>query len=388
LSDRAPQSSRDGFRDARESEGIFLHACQGDQIPLILGHRDVRSAAKDWQTFSSDAPFRVPIPSEEAVRTVRQIPIELDPPQHTAYRKAIEPWFLRPTKPDYCARLDQLVFEMLDQAIDSGEVEIMADFALPLQSRALAILLELPDSEAEHWIGWGNSLFREGDGVAKGAQLDAYLAAQFARAQRDSGAPDFFAFLTRLEVEGRHLTEDELFGIANLVFAGGRDTVINAVAEILAHCATHAETLTELRDNPRLINGAVEEFVRFTSPLSFIGRVCPRGAEMGTVSVASDERVGLCWASANHDASVFEDPATFQLDRKPNPHMGFGSGKHACLGAAHARALMRCLLSQLASMQRTLDLIDEQPAFEDFGDIQRRLGFETLVMRFDRAEAG
>ncbi len=367
---------------------MFLHACQGDQIPLILRHRDVRSAAKDWQTFSSDAPFRVPIPSEEAVRSVRQIPIELDPPQHTAYRKAIEPWFLRPTKPDYCARLDQLVVDMLDQTVESSEVEIMTGFALPLQSRALAILLELPDSEAEQWIGWGNSLFREGDGVAKGAQLDAYLAAQFARARKDPDATDFFAFLTRLQVEGRRLAEDELYGIANLVFAGGRDTVINAVAEILAHCAQHAETLSQLRDNPRLVNGAVEEFVRLTSPLSFIGRICPQGAEVGAVPVANDERIGLCWASANHDASVFDDPATFQLDRKPNPHMGFGSGKHACLGAAHARALMRCLLSQLASLRWTLDLIDHQPAFEDFGDIQRRLGFETLTMRFARAEAG
>ncbi len=360
-----------------------MHECQGDSIPLILRHRDVRAVAKDWERYSSDAPFRVPIPSEEGMRQYRQIPIELDPPQHTTYRKMIEPWFLRPTKADYQARIEALVGAMLDAALAAGEIEVMTEFALPLQSRSLTILLGLEDDQADRWIEWGNSLFREGDGIAKGAQLDDYLAEQFARAQSDPDAEDFFAFLVRAEVEGRPLSEDELFGIANLVFAGGRDTLINSIAEILAHCAQDPDLLDQLSADPRLVNSAVEEFIRFLSPLSFIGRVCPQASDVQGVPVQEDGRIGLCWASANYDEAVFDDPASLQLDRKPNPHMGFGSGKHACLGAAHARVVLRCLLQELSVRGMTPHLIGERPAFEQFGVALRRLGYESLVIAFD-----
>lgn len=382
MSERSPQSPRDGFREAREGEGVFVHACQGDSIPLILRHRDVRAAAKDWERYSSDVPFRVPIPSEEGMRQYRQIPIEFDPPQHTTYRKLIEPWFLRPTRPDYQARIDALVGAMLDAAVAAGEVEVMAEFALPMQSRALAILLGVEDDQADRWIQWGNSLFREGDGFAKGAQLDDYLAEQFSRARADPDAKDFFAFLVRAEVEGRPLSEDELFGIANLVFAGGRDTLINSIAEILAHSAEHPDLLEQLAANPRLVNSAVEEFIRFLSPLSFIGRVCPQASDVQGVPVQANGRIGLCWASANHDEAVFDEPACLQLDRKPNPHMGFGSGRHACLGAAHARTVLRSLLTQLASKQIRLVMLDVQPAYEHFGVVRRQLGYERLVIQF------
>lgn len=365
---------------------MFVHECQGDHIPLILRHRDVRAAAKDWERYSSDSPFRVPIPSEEGMRQYRQIPIELDPPLHTTYRKLIEPWFLRPTRADYQARIDALVSAMLEDAVGQGEIEVTSELALPMQSRALAILLGVEDDQADRWIQWGNSLFREGDGFAKGAQLDDYLAEQFARARSDPDAEDFFAFLVRAELDGRPLSDDELYGIANLVFAGGRDTVINSIAEILAHCSQHPDLLDQLAAYPRMVNSAVEEFIRFLSPLSFIGRVCPQASNVQRVPVEADGRIGLCWASANNDEAVFDDPASLQLDRKPNPHMGFGSGRHACLGAAHARVVLRCLLQQLSLRRMALDLITERLAFEHFGLIRRQIGYERLVIAFYAAK--
>ncbi len=382
MSNPDPPKTRDGFHDKRESGGVFVHNVDGERIPLILRHRDVRAAARDWQTFSSDAPFRVPIPSEERVRSVRQIPIELDPPQHTAYRKLLEPWFLRPTKTDYLAALERLIATCLFEAVEKHEIEVMSEFALPLQSRALALLLGMPEEESERWIGWGNSMYREGDGGEKGAQLDAYVRSQIANARGDVGRHDFFAMLTNLQLDGRPLSEDELAGIANLVFAGGRDTVINAIAEIIAYFVNFPDDADRVIQDPGLINGAVEEFVRFISPLSFIGRVCPNGAEIEGISVEPDARVGLCWASANHDAEVFEEPHSFQMARKPNPHMGFGSGKHACLGAAHARAVLRVLVKQIAPLASSIRIIREDVAFEDFGETRRRLGFQELVLRF------
>jgi cytochrome P450 len=90
----------DPFREAREKDGILRCPFQGEQVPMLLRHAAVREAARDWQTYSSDAPFRVPIPSEEDVRTMRQLPIETNPPEHTDYRAIVEPFFQRPKQPD------------------------------------------------------------------------------------------------------------------------------------------------------------------------------------------------------------------------------------------------------------------------------------------------
>ena len=373
--------SRDGFASVRERSQALVEHMDGEHIPLILRHRDVRAAAKDWETFSSDAPFRVPIPSEENVRRVRQIPIELDPPRHTAYRKLIEPWFLRPTRPDYVVKLDRLVARMTTELCEQGEVDIATHFALPMQSRALAILLAMSESEAERWIGWGNSLYREGDGAAKGEQLDDYCRTQLERARLAPEADHFFAFLTRLEIDGQPLSDDELAGIANLTFAGGRGTVINAISELVAVVARRPGLAEQVVAQPSAINSAVEELVRWVSPLSFIGRVCPDGARIENHEVPRDGRVGLCWLSANYDEAVFANPEEFRPERKPNPHMGFGSGKHACLGAAHARALLRVLFARLAPIGSQMQLLEMEPAIEKIGTVRRRLGYRSLKVR-------
>ena len=101
--------SPDPFQKARRESGLFVGEFQGEEVPMILRHEDVRRAAKDWKTFSSDAPFRVPIPSEEAYRTMRQIPVETDPPEHTEYRAIVEPFFQRSKDPAMVARVDSLV---------------------------------------------------------------------------------------------------------------------------------------------------------------------------------------------------------------------------------------------------------------------------------------
>ena len=106
----------DPFREARAKDGVLRCPFQGETLPMILRHADVREAAKDWQKFSSDAPFRVPIPSEEEARSVRQLPIETDPPEHSEYRAIAEPFFLRPKDPAMIARVEALVAGLLRDA--------------------------------------------------------------------------------------------------------------------------------------------------------------------------------------------------------------------------------------------------------------------------------
>jgi cytochrome P450 len=188
-----------------------------------------------------------------------------------------------------------------------------------------------------------------------------------------------------MSIDGRPLSDDEMAGIANLVFAGGRDTVITAVSAMFAFFAGNRPALDALCAEPRRIPFAVEEFVRVTSPLTHIGRVCPAGAEIGSHRVAPDARASLCWASANFDETVFDAPEEVRLDRAPNPHLGFGSGNHNCLGAAHARTLLRSLIRQLGARTRAITVLDAEPGEERYGDLVRTVGYRTLTVRIEGA---
>src|SRR5512139_4024745 len=127
----------DPFREARTKDAVLPCPFQGETIPMLLRHADVREAARDWQTFSSDAPFRVPIPSEEEVRTMRQLPIETNPPDHTDYRAIVEPFFQRAKQPEMIAKVESLINRKLDEALTRASVEVVNEFALPVQSHAL-----------------------------------------------------------------------------------------------------------------------------------------------------------------------------------------------------------------------------------------------------------
>lgn len=352
---------------------------------MLLRHKDVREATCDWKTFSSDAPFRVPIPSEESVRNVRQLPIETDPPDHAEYRRLIEPFFNRPREAWMRDKIRALIAGMLSEVLAKESVEVVGEFALPMQSRALAILLGVPPTEAEEWIRWGVNVFKDADGEGlnegKGARLDDYIQRQLDMAESAPG-DDFFSALTRVEFRGRHLTREEMTGFCNLAFAGGRDTVIHSITSIIAHIAERPEILRRLRDDPKLVMSATEEFMRHISPITHLGRVCPHGADVHGTGVEPGRRVSLCWASANRDASVFDAPEELRLDRKPNPHVAFGSGPHTCVGALHARVLIRILLEELSVRIDEIRVAEKDHHIEPIAHFQRQIGFDRLVVDF------
>jgi cytochrome P450 len=372
----------DPFESARRDAGVLRCPFKAEDILMLLRHEDVRSAAKDWKTFSSDAPFRVPIPSEEDVRSMRQLPIETDPPEHSAYRKIADPFFQRPKNPDFIARVEQLINSHLDAALQLPSLEVVHSFALPIQSHALTYLLNVPESEAATWIGWGIHVFKVSGTLKKGVALEDYLHAQFDRAQQSPGE-DFFSALTTAEYQGRPLTRDEMMGFANLAFAGGRDTIIHTIACALGWLAEHPEALDWIREDPARITHASEEFFRVFMPLTHIGRVCPQPTDVQGESVPAGSRISLCWASANFDESAFASPHEVRLDRKPNPHLSFGFGPHLCMGAPHARLILRTLLRLVSERVSRLTTIEAVPRTEHEAVFSRTLGYDSLTLRFE-----
>ena len=209
--------------------------------------------------------------------------------------------------------------------------------------------------------------------------LDNHLHQQLDRAEANPGE-DFFSALTQATFRGRPLTRAEMMGFANLTFAGGRDTVINSITSVLAYLGRHPEALEYLRQDPKRIVLASEEFFRVTSPITHLGRVCPVDTNVHGVTVKAGDRVSLCWASANRDESVFEAPEEVRLDRKPNPHVAFGFGPHLCLGAPHARLIVRTLLQKCIDRVAGIRVLGFEDNVENQTSYQRISGYKSLTI--------
>jgi cytochrome P450 len=279
------------------------------------------------------------------------------------------------------AKIEALIDRMLVAALGRESIEVVREFALPLQSRALTHLLNVPEAEAETWISWGTHVFRDGgDGQKKGAALETYLQRQFDQAAANPGE-DFFSALTKAAYRGQRLAREEMMGFANLTFAGGRDTIIHSISSVLAYLGKNPKALEFLRQDPQRIVLASEEFFRVFMPLTHIGRVCPVETDVHGVTVKPGGRVSLCWASANQDEAVFNAPDEVRLDRKPNPHLSFGFGAHLCLGAPHARLLLRTLLQKCTERVAGITVLAAKERVENEASYQRTLGYESLTVK-------
>lgn len=377
----------DPFEKARLEKGIGQMNDQDDPVVMVLRHKDVRKSAHQWQKFQSGAePGRIVVPSEVNIRKTRQIPFELDPPMHGQYRAVVEQWFKRPLQPAYQEALQAQIEELIEDVINLDQVEVVSEFSLPLQSRALTLLLNIPYEEAETWISWGTHVFRsEGEALDgdKAKILYDYIDVQIDKAVENPGE-DLYSVLLAAEVNGKRLTREEVQGVMILTFAGGRDTVINAVTNSIAYFAEHPASLRKLKEEPEIIGKAVEELIRYFAPLTHMGRVATEDTQVCEHAVKADSRISLCWASANRDASVFEQANEVVLDRKLNPHLSFGFGHHKCLGATHTRQIMKILLNTLAQKVSSIDILKQEDNVEDLGPFNRKVGYHSIHVNFNK----
>lgn len=376
---------QDPFAQTRTSGG-YIGDFDGEIIPVLVNYADVRQAANDWKALSNKAPGRIQIPAEDDVRNLTQLPIETDPPQHTDYKALVQDFFRRPrTDPEVKAGIEGVVAAVLDDLPDGYDVDVLGRVALPIQSRALAVLLGLPEADAEDWIGWGLHAFKttSGNDQAAADRLLRMIEGHVDRAMKDGGQ-DFFAYLAQSQINGRPLTRDEIVGFAHVTFAGGRDTLINCIGASFAHFARFPKDLDRLRDNPRAVPIAVEEIIRYTSPLSHIGRICSGAAKYAGIARQKGERVALCWAAANLDPARFADAGALRIDRQPNPHVAFGSGPHSCLGATHAREVLRALIMRMTATILRLELVRIKESSRSIGGPRLRHGFADLRVTLHR----
>ncbi|UZO82611.1 cytochrome P450 [Aquimarina sp. ERC-38] len=378
----------DPFEKARQQVGCGEMDDQNDPVKMVLRLKDVRKCAHNWKTYQSGAaPGRIVIPSEVHIRDTRQIPFEVDPPMHKTYRDLLEDWFKRPLGEAYQKELNIIIEDAIDTVIaEDNAIEVVEEFALLIQSRALTLLLNIPFEESETWISWGTHVFRSEGSALDGDKANIlydYIDEQIEKAIKNPGK-DLYSTLLNSEIEGKKLTKEEVKGVMILTFAGGRDTVINSITNTIAYFAEHKESLKLIKENPEITGKAVEELIRYFAPLTQMGRVVTQDASVCEHAVKADSRISLCWASANRDETVFENPNEVVLDRKMNPHVSFGFSHHKCLGATHARQIMNILLDTLSKKVGSITITDAKENIESLGEFNRKVGFDKLSVIFNK----
>jgi cytochrome P450 len=383
-----PSNHPDPFKQARVEQGVCDIDDQSDPVKMVLRLKDVRKCAHNWKTYSSEAtPGRIVVPSEVNIRDTRQIPFEVDPPKHGGFRALLDPWFKRPLQDDYREKLREQIRTLIHDVNQQDSIEAIYGFSLLLQSRALTLLMNTPEAEAETFIGWGTHVFRSEDDpldAGKAQQLYDYIEQKIDEAEINP-SKDLFSTLLAAEVDGERLSREQIKGIIILTFAGGRDTVINMVTNTLAYLADHPESLKRLRDEPEIRTRAIEELIRYFSPLTHMGRVTTEDTTVCEHAVPADSRISLCWASANRDETVFENPNEVVLDRKINPHVAFGFATHNCLGATHARTIMQVLIDELCQRVDHIDFLSADENIEQWGEFERKVGYHSLNVAFHPA---
>lgn len=309
-------------------------------VAEITGHAAVKAAAKDAVTFSSD------LQGDRDVRTYRQLPLEMDPPEHTEYRAILTPVFSRQAVASLEPELRIVAAALADGFARRGSAEAVSELALPMVAAAIGHAYGRPQ-DVDELRGWGLESWETlPDGRRDGSRLEAYLERVFDEMERQPG-DDAFSRIASATVDGRRLDRDEMLGMGNLILAGGRDTVIALISGAIWHLAEAPAERARLAADPGAIPAAVEELLRFLSPLPRMERVATADVSGPWGHGEPGDIVLLGFATANHDPAVFEAAGEIRLDRSPNPHVAFGNGPHTCIGVHLARLEARVFLEEL-----------------------------------------
>jgi cytochrome P450 len=321
----------------------------GEPTVYLSRYEDVVWAFRHPEVFSSAADA-VSIGQEQPL-----IPLQIDPPDHAKYRRLLDPEF----SPKKMAALDgdarALVNELIDGFIDRGECDFHEEFATPLPSSIFLALMGLPRSDLSDFLRWRDDTIRpdtddldEAQAIRDrvGHEITAYFEASL---DHRSANPDD-SLLYRVatgEVDGRPLTREEQLGICHLLLLGGLDTVTATLDCMVLHLAREPERRAALAADPSLVAPAVEELLRYETPVTMVIRVLKQDCEIGGVQLHAGDHATLLIGAGNCDPNEFAEAEMADFAREANRHLAFGGGPHRCLGSHLARLELRVAIEEL-----------------------------------------
>lgn len=348
------------WRALRAHAPVYWHQKPGHVgFWLVTKHADVIRVLRDTRTFISQRGVDLPGPTDcAAPPEVSLQPTErflnlLDPPDHTRMRRILSHAFT----PHAVAPLETLIRDLGIQALNDlaskGSADFVQDFAARLPLAVLSTLMGLPQEDWRRLALWTEMQSPEYSSsppepervlAAKAAfdELTEYLRGIF-RARKQEPRDDLISHLLMLAGQGQ-LTEDEVMWFCLLLLGAGHETTRSALSSGVVALLEHPEQLLRLKRHPPLLETAVEEVLRWTSPVIFFSRFVVRDTRLRDCQIRAGQRVLTLFPSANYDEEIFESSDRFDIGRQPNDHLAFGAGSHFCLGAPLARLQLRTLI--------------------------------------------
>jgi cytochrome P450 len=318
--------------------------------------------SRDSTTWSSETDgvyFDVPGPDDFAdMRGVMML--TMDPPRHTALRALVSKGFTPRQVAKLNERITDMAGDVVDSVIESGECDFVTDVAGALPSYVIAELLGIPLEDGYRLYELieivNTGLVGDPRSAEAGLQLFTY-ATELAARKRADPADDIATSLLHAKVDGQRLTDMEFNFFFVLLISAGGDTTRNLVAGGMRVLMDHPEERAKLESDPLLVSTAVEELLRYVSPIIAFVRTATKDTELRGVPVQKGDRVAMFYPSANRDEAHFADPDRLDLGRKPNPHVAFGGGgMHFCLGANLARVEAAALVPEVLSRMKNMEL--------------------------------
>ena len=325
---------------ARAGEAVRKVDMPDGPVWMMFRHADVRAALADPR-LSKD--WRYTLPSEqraEAPNMPLPMMLLMDPPGHTRLRKLVSRSFTLRRMEELRPRVAHFATQLLDDLPATGQVDLMAEYAFLLPVFVICELLGVPAQDRDKFASWSNVMIDEStreESMAAAGNLHGYLSLLIdaKRAQPDDA---LISALIEVADDGDRLSQEELVAMAMMLLIAGHETTVNLIGNGVLALLTHPAQAKLLRERPELINSAVEEFLRWDSPVhSAPVRFAAEDVEYSGVTIPAGSVVSLSLASANRDAARFDAAEELRVDRDTSGHVAFGHGLHHCLGAQLAR---------------------------------------------------
>lgn len=349
FSPRVADDPHPTYADLRSQCPVARGDLGGHNVVLLSRYDDVLHALRHPETFTT-AGGNLNLGEQPL------LPLEVDPPVHTAYRRVLNPRFVPREIEKLEPAVRETVSRLLDAVVDRGSCDFHEDVATPLPSSLFLALMGLPEADLPMFMEWRDNTIRPNvapgdlEGAARIRTETAHAISEYFRvaiAERRAAPDDsLLSAIVHATVDGEPLSEPELLGISHLLLLGGLDTVTATLDCMVAFLAEHPDHRRQLVDDPSRIPAAVEELLRWLTPVMVVPRTATEDLTIHDVQIHAGDGVTLVLGAANTDASEF-GPDEVDFDREPNKHLAFGGGHHLCLGAHLARLELRVTLEEL-----------------------------------------
>jgi cholest-4-en-3-one 26-monooxygenase len=338
----------------------------------VTTHAECTEVNRDHENFSSakKATYIWDLPEEE-LALQQMIMLNMDPPLHTRYRRLVNKGFTPRMVNQLHDRINDATDRIIDSVIEQGRADFVTDMAAELPLVVIAELLGVPEEDRHRMFDWSNRMVGNEDPeyqtdgeVAQMAAMELYAyASRLFAAKRADPHADLMSVLTDVEIDGEKLSETELELFFLLLTVAGNETTRNLISGGMAAFFDNPDQWQLLREDRSLLPSAVEEMLRYVSPVMNFRRQATQDVVLGGQKIEADSKVVFFHVSANRDETVFDDPQRFDITRNPNPHLAFGGGgPHFCLGANLARMEIRVMFEHL---------LDRMPDITLDGEVQR-----------------